>query len=108
MICIHCSDEVASPSFSTTVGYPKLRLSFDRWLGVSSGDTVTIKVCCCLHRADVQACIPNGACTTLWSGTATFDVAWKRVIFGLPVAFGNRPAVEVGNRRVDTYLLPLC
>jgi len=77
------SDEVKSQPFST-LGFPKLRLSLDRWLGVSSGDTATIKVC-----------IPSGACTTLWSGTATFDTVWKRIIYGLPAAYCNVPAVEI-------------
>ncbi len=97
------SDEVRSLSFST-LGFPKLRLSLDRWLGVRSGDTATIKVSRRAKMLTVQVCIPGGACTTLWSGTMTVDTAWKRIIYGLPTAYCNIPAVEVASP-ISLFLL---
>jgi hypothetical protein len=81
-----------------------MRLSFDRWLGVRIGDTASIKVPFCdwlcpftCPVIDIQVCIPSlsSSCTTLWSASTIQDTAWKRLIYGLPLSFGNLPAVEV-------------
>lgn len=76
-----------SKEFST-VGLSKIRLEFDRFLGVEPDDYATIHIC----RTNASGLL----CSMVWlNGVRIKDTSWKRIALPLTKSMLNQPRVHI-------------